>query len=119
MAWPAKDAPNYPLPCGGLAMPVHDWTRVSAGTFHDFHTVWIGAIRTALNDGLLPADYYALCEQDATDVGPDVLTLRTIDSTQNGGGGGLTAVAFSPPKVQFTATTEMDFYALKQRTLVI
>jgi hypothetical protein len=89
-------------------MPVHDWTRVSAGTFHDFHTVWMGAIRTALNDGVLPEDHYALCEQDATDVGPDVVTLRSTDSA-----------AEAPPRVQFTATTEMDLYALKQRTLVI
>ena len=22
-------------------MPTHDWTRVSAGTFHDFHCTWI------------------------------------------------------------------------------
>jgi hypothetical protein len=44
-------------------MPVHDWTRVKAGIFHDFHTVWIGGIRNALNEGLLPPDYYALTEQ--------------------------------------------------------
>jgi hypothetical protein len=24
-------------------MPIHDWTRVEAGLFHDFHTVWVGA----------------------------------------------------------------------------
>ena len=99
-------------------MPIHDWTRVSPGTFHDFHTVWIGGIRTVLNDGLLPSDYYALCEQDATDVGPDVLTLRTNAPAANGGGG-VTAVAQSPPKVELTASTEADFYASKQRRLVI
>ncbi len=22
-------------------MPVHDWTRVSDGTFHDFHYSWV------------------------------------------------------------------------------
>jgi hypothetical protein len=99
-------------------MPIHDWTRVSAGTFHDFHTVWMGALRTAFNDGLLPADYYAMCEQDAGDVGPDVLTLCAGESAGNGGGG-VIAVAQSPPKVQITASAEVDFYALKQRTLVI
>ena len=35
-------------------MPVHDWTRVDAGTFHAFHTLWIGEIMKALNAGLLP-----------------------------------------------------------------
>ena len=55
-------------------MPLHDWTRVDAGIFHDFHTVWIGNLRTRLNSGLLPADYYALAEQIAGGLGPDVLT---------------------------------------------
>ena len=44
-------------------MPVHDWKRVDPGIFHDFHTVWIGHIRTILNSGLLPQGYYALAEQ--------------------------------------------------------
>jgi hypothetical protein len=43
-------------------MAVHDWTRVDSGIFHDFHTVWIGALRSALNEGLLPDGYYALAE---------------------------------------------------------
>jgi hypothetical protein len=41
-------------------MPVHDWTRVDAGIFHDFHLGWIGELRGALNGGLLPEGYYAL-----------------------------------------------------------
>ena len=41
-------------------MPVQDWSRVDARIFHDFHTVWIGQIRSALNEGLLPPGYYAL-----------------------------------------------------------
>jgi hypothetical protein len=97
-------------------MPIHDWSRVSPGTFHNFHTLWIGTITTTLNDGLLPDDYYALCEQDAADVGPDVLTLRARESAGNGG---VTAVTQAPPKVQVTASTEMEFYASRQRKLVI
>src|SRR5205807_524185 len=57
-------------------MPVHDWTRVDAGTFHAFHTVWISEIMKALNAGLLPKGYYALAEQVATRMQTDVLTLR-------------------------------------------
>ena len=57
-------------------MPIHDWTRVPAGIFHDFHHGWITAIRNALNAGLLPPDYYALAEQFAAGFGPDVLTLQ-------------------------------------------
>ena len=36
-------------------MPIHDWTRVTAGTWHDFHLVWIAELRNVLNGGLLPA----------------------------------------------------------------
>jgi hypothetical protein len=35
-------------------MPVHDWTRVSAGTFHDSHCTWISQIKNRLNEGVLP-----------------------------------------------------------------
>lgn len=57
-------------------MPIHDWTRVSAGTWHDFHLAWIAEIRNCLNGGLLPPDYYAQAEQVIGTMGPDVLTLR-------------------------------------------
>ena len=46
-------------------MPVHDWTRVEAGTFHDFHHSWIEELKRALNAGLLPLAYYAQAEQRA------------------------------------------------------
>jgi len=41
-------------------MPVHDWTRVDAGVFRDFHNVWIALLRMAMNSGLLPKGYYAM-----------------------------------------------------------
>jgi hypothetical protein len=103
-------------------MPVHDWTRVGAGIFHHFHQRWMGAISDALNSGLLPEDYYALAEQIAGDVGPDVLALQV--GAPDGGlspgvSPGATAVATKPPKAYFIAQTEMDQYVLKQSTLVI
>jgi hypothetical protein len=57
-------------------MPVHDWTRVDAGIFHDFHIAWTVALRDALNDGLLPQGYYVLAEQHAGRPITDVLTLH-------------------------------------------
>ena len=70
-------------------MPIHDWTRVDAGIFHDFHHDWIFTLKGALNQGLLPADYYALAEQIAGGLHPDVLTLERDRpaSTANGGTG--------------------------------
>jgi hypothetical protein len=69
-------------------MPMHDWTRVDAGIYHDFHHEWISETKRTLNRGLLPPDYYALAEQVAAGFGPDVLTLQdqTIAPASNGGG---------------------------------
>jgi hypothetical protein len=44
-------------------MPIHEWSRVFDGAFHDFHHVWIGELRNALNGGIVPPDYYAMAEQ--------------------------------------------------------
>lgn len=35
-------------------MPIHDWTRVEAGIFRDFHFSWIAELKRTLNCGLLP-----------------------------------------------------------------
>jgi hypothetical protein len=103
-------------------MPIHDWTRVGAGIFHDFHGAWITHLREALNAGLLPSDYYALGEQIAGGLGPDVLTLRAPRSEGNGSltdVPGTVAVAVAPPKVRLTARAEAEHYTRRQRTLVI
>jgi hypothetical protein len=95
-------------------MPMHDWTCVSAGTFHAFHNAWITHLQEALNAGRLPPEYYALGEQRAEDVSPDLLTLHAEDegSDENGGGTGHTvgmvAVAESPPAVRIHLEAEPD-----------
>ncbi len=58
-------------------MPLHDWTRVEAGTFHGFHLAWIAALRAQLNSGLLPSEYYADAEQVVRPFSADVLTLHS------------------------------------------
>jgi hypothetical protein len=103
-------------------MPVHDWTRVEAGIFHHFHNSWIIELSNALNGGLLPRDYYALGEQHAGRIIPDVLTLHA--SQPNGelppppsAGGGL-ALADAPPKVRRQLTSS-ETYRQRRRTLAI
>jgi hypothetical protein len=59
-------------------VPIHDWTRVEPGIFHDFHPEWISTIKRSLNEGLLPENYYALAEQIAAGREPDVLALERI-----------------------------------------
>jgi hypothetical protein len=102
-------------------MPIHDWRRVDAGIFHHFHLGWIHDLSQALNRGLLPADYYALAEQIAGGVGPDVLTLqRPADGAPlvEAPAGGV-ALATSPPKVHLRLRAERNMYASKARKLVI
>ncbi len=106
-------------------MPVHDWSRVGAGIFHDFHGAWITAIRTALNEGLLPDRYYALSESYADDMIADVLTLETRDEEGLGpmggapGHPGATAVATAEPKVRIVETAEEDAILARQRWIAI
>jgi hypothetical protein len=81
-------------------MPLHDWTRVDVGTFHAFHTAWITHLSEALNDGVLPRDYYALPEQWAGQSIADVLTLHVpLDQPRSAGDEGGVAVVDCPPQV--------------------
>jgi hypothetical protein len=101
-------------------MPVHDWTRVDAGIFHHFHHGWIEEIARALNRGILPPDHYALAEQIAGGLGPDVLTLEgPAGATPGGPSGGGVALATSPPKVYYRARAEIDLYAAKAKAVVV
>lgn len=43
-------------------MPIHDWSRVHSGIFHDFHLGWVVEIKRYLNRGPLPVGHYALLE---------------------------------------------------------
>lgn len=101
-------------------MPVHDWTRVSAGTFHDFHCTWIPLIKIRLNDGLLPSGYYAQVEQAAGETTTDVLALQTDerDARQHEEPAGI-AVSVAPPQVEITASLEAAHYAAQRRRLVV
>jgi hypothetical protein len=102
-------------------MPIHDWTRVDAGVFHAFHHDWITDIARALNRGLLPADYYALPEQIAGGLGPDVLTLRLPGNGPSPApvpSGGI-AVAEVPPQVRYHVRSEENRYAAKAKAVVI
>jgi hypothetical protein len=61
-------------------MPIHDWTRVDAGLFHDFHQGWTVALCDALNKGRLPPDFFALLEQPSKNSLPDLLNLKLSSS---------------------------------------
>src|SRR5437764_10951167 len=85
-----------------VLMPIHDWTRVDAGIFHAFHHDWITDISRTLNRGVLPPAYYALPEQLAGGLGPDVITLHRpgTNGTRPQAPEGGVALAVAPPKVR-------------------
>ncbi len=108
-------------------MPMHDWTKIPPGIYHDFHGGWLYAIRGALNSGLLPKGYYALADQVTRTFGPDVLTLHipTAGDTNNGAerkrvveSGGV-AVAVARPKAQVEAKEKRVPPRAGQRRLTI
>jgi Protein of unknown function (DUF4058) len=102
-------------------MPIHDWTRVDPGIFHDFHHAWIEEVKRSLNRGLLPPDYYALAEQIASHLGPDVLTLHKParkPARRTRPGGGIT-LAVEPPKVRYHSRADREIYAARAKSVVI
>ncbi|MBY0528500.1 MAG: DUF4058 family protein [Gemmataceae bacterium] len=101
-------------------MPIHDWTRVDAGLFHDFHQDWMIELRRSLNAGRLPPGYVALADQQIGGPIPDVLTLnrRPKDSDRGEPVGGL-AVATIPPRARFVVEAEEDTYARRANRIRI
>jgi hypothetical protein len=103
---------------GGLPVPIHDWTRVRANRFHDFHQSWTVRIRDALNAGLLPDGYLAMAEQITGGPEPDVVTLSLPVKPGDGATGGL-AVADAPPKVRVRTQSDAVTYARKANRVTI
>jgi Protein of unknown function (DUF4058) len=99
-------------------MPIHDWTRVRANRFHDFHQSWTIAIRNALNAGQLPPGYFAMIEQTAGRTQADVITLDLNPPAGGMSTGGL-AVAEAPPKTRFVTRSEAEGYARKANRITV
>jgi hypothetical protein len=101
-------------------MPIHDWTRVDAGLFHDFHQDWTIELRRSLNAGRLPPGFTALTDQQIGSAIPDVLTLHR--ASQNLGKsnprGGL-VLATAPPQARFVDEVEEDSYAVRANRIRI
>src|SRR3954447_22499739 len=90
-------------------MPIHDWARVGASTFHAFHTRWITHLSDALNKGVLPPGYYSDPEQHVGRKIADVLALHASDPGRlqpvpAPPKGTALAVAEAPPRVSRSFT---------------
>jgi hypothetical protein len=99
-------------------MPIHDWTRVSAGLFHHFHQAWTIYLSSSLNAGVLPPGYFALAEQPSAGLVPDVLTLQHRPGTVSTNGGGV-AIATAPPRTRYVRQAEADLLVAKANRIAI
>jgi hypothetical protein len=70
-------------------MPIHDWTRMEAGDFHDFRLGWVVRIADALNGGLLPPGYIARLEPVTGRSIPDAVASQLHEPEGEPEGGSL------------------------------
>jgi len=100
-------------------MPIHDWSRVDLGVFHDFHQVWTIEIRNALNAGLLPAGYFAMTDQFLEGRIPEVVTLNHGPSPSDSQTSGGVAVLDAPPRASHITSVELDAYTERANRIVV
>jgi hypothetical protein len=102
-------------------MPIHDWTRVPSGLFHDFHQTWSIHVKAALNSGILPKGLSALVEQRAGPKEGEVLTIESRGSLKkplsNSVGGGL--LTLERPTARFIRRTNKEIYADRANRIVV
>lgn len=104
-------------------MPMHDWSRVTPGTYHNFHYHWISAITNQLNAGLLPEGMIAMAEQVVGGPAPDVVTLQTgnNESPPVSGSSNVMTLSEAPPqpRTRFVIPAESERYAAKANRVVV
>jgi hypothetical protein len=101
-------------------MPIHDWTKVRAGTFHNFHVLWTGSITNELNSGRLPNGYFAMAEQIVGRPEGDIIALeRGNGRPRKHFGNGAMATAPTKPKSRFVLPMKEQRYAEKASRIAI
>jgi hypothetical protein len=96
-------------------MPLHDWTRVKPGTYHNFHFLWLATIENRLNTGILPQGWFAMAEQRVGGPEADVLTLSCPEAGRPAGPG----ICLAPPQTAIIERAERVRYARKTHRIAI
>lgn len=102
-------------------MPMHDWSKVQSGVYHNFHYRWIAAIMDRLNAGLLPKGMIAMAEQVIGGPEPDVVTRQQNDILFSVNDANATTLTEAPPqpKTQFVIQVATERYAAKANRVVV
>jgi hypothetical protein len=98
-------------------MPIHDWTKVPAGLFHDFHQSWSIRIKDALNAGLLPKGISALVEQRSGPKETDILSVERINKGRPRPTSALATL--DEPSARIVRRTEKAIYAARANRIVV
>jgi hypothetical protein len=102
-------------------MPIHDWSLVKSGTYHNFHVLWLSTITNQLNAGLLPRGCFAMAEQVIGGPEPDVVTLNLgmEPSGSSAGGAVLMAEPRPKPSTSVMMVADEDRYVRKTNRVVV
>src|SRR5262245_7894172 len=100
-------------------MPIHDWNRVPAGLFHDFHQSWSIRIKDALNAGRLPKGLGALVEQRSGPHESDVLAIETRGRIRAESEGDGAVATQTPPAAQIVRRSSKEIYASRANRIVV
>lgn len=101
-------------------MPIHDWTRVPSGLFHDFHQTWSIHLKSALNAGRLPKGFSALVEQRAGPRETDVLTVETMKAnSQAEPSEGKGLLVWERPTTSIVRRTTRAIFASRANRIVV
>ncbi len=98
-------------------MPIHDWSRVPSGLFHDFHQSWSVRIKDALNAGRLPKGISALVEQRAGPWEGDVLTFERKSKTQRPANGEV--LTLERPATKIVRRSTKEIYSGRANRIVV
>lgn len=96
-------------------MPMHNWSRLESGTYHNFHYRWLASIMDRLNSGVLPQGWFAMAEQRIGGPEADLLTLSTPEAQRPNGG----VATLAPPRASVVERAEKVLYARKTNRLAI
>src|SRR5690606_4220355 len=102
-------------------MPMHDWSRLKPGTYHNFHLQWIAMITKQLNAKILPSGCFAMAEQVIGCPEPDVVALRSNHSLEASAAGSRLQLAEPKvlPSTSVVMRAETDIYAHKANRIVV
>jgi hypothetical protein len=101
-------------------MPIHDWNRVPAGLFHDFHQSWSIRVKDALNAGRLPKGLVALVEQRAGPRESDVLAIEARSRTPvSATPPGATVATLERPTTRIVRRTTKEIYSSRANRIIV